>query len=226
MEVPSKVFDRSNLPETFLKLPGMNETQETSAAFQRYWQHYETMQEWMAKYVAAWKDNQTNCSTKMTRRQQAKNKLRQQTKQENMVINGTRFHGRSSGNQFPTVSENSYVEQADSGDESSEGSEFDVEVSDELKQFFIQSQKHRDERERRKQQEMRQRIEDEKKDGCKSNTEAPKERPGAKRNEEMKILYGKCTPMIQGLETAIQMEYDHVLDRKQPQLWPSIALNL
>jgi gem associated protein 8 len=56
--------------------------------------------------------------------------------------------------------------------------------------------------------------------------EAPKERPGAKRTAEMKLLYGKGAPMIHGMETALQMTYDRNVDLKQPKTWPNMPLRV
>ena len=57
-------------------------------------------------------------------------------------------------------------------------------------------------------------------------TAAPKERPGAKRTSEMKLLYGKGAPMIHGMETALQMTFDRNLDIKEPKVWPNMPLKL
>ena len=59
-----------------------------------------------------------------------------------------------------------------------------------------------------------------------ATTEAPKEQPGTKRTNEMKMLYGKGAAMIHGMETALQLTYDRNLDLRQPKLWPHLPLNI
>lgn len=56
--------------------------------------------------------------------------------------------------------------------------------------------------------------------------EAPKERPGARRTAEMKLLYGTGAAMIHGMETAVQMSFDRNTDIKQPKYWPNMPLKI
>lgn len=55
---------------------------------------------------------------------------------------------------------------------------------------------------------------------------APTEQPGARRKAEMKELYGTGAPMIQGMETAMQMTFDRFSDRFQPSLWPNMPIKI
>lgn len=55
---------------------------------------------------------------------------------------------------------------------------------------------------------------------------APLERPGERRNAEMKRLYGENAPRIQAMETAMQLNFDRNCDRLQPKYWPVIPLKL
>lgn len=183
MEIPHSLHQR--IPS----LPGVSENQEAVATFQRYWQHYEMMQEWMRKYVKAWNDNRNSYSRKMTHKQRGNKKITVKTGTQKFA--GHRracYHSNSSDQGFsPPTEEHVPAERVHGNqDASSSGSEFEVEVSEEFKQFFIQSQKHRDEREKRKQDEVKER-EQAGVEGSKHNIEAPKERPGSKRNEEMKV---------------------------------------
>lgn len=59
-----------------------------------------------------------------------------------------------------------------------------------------------------------------------ATTQAPTERPGARRTQEMKLLYGKGAAMIHGMETAMQMTYDRNTDILQPKLWPNMPLKI
>lgn len=55
---------------------------------------------------------------------------------------------------------------------------------------------------------------------------APTERPGVRRTQELKELYGAGSPMIQAMETAMQMSFDRFLDESQPSLWPNMPLKI
>ena len=57
-----------------------------------------------------------------------------------------------------------------------------------------------------------------------TTTSAPSEQPGAKRKEEMNVLYGKHAPLIMSLEASLQLNYDKNCDIRQPVFWPSIPL--
>ena len=61
---------------------------------------------------------------------------------------------------------------------------------------------------------------------ARATTEAPTERPGFKRTQEMKMLYGKGAAMIHGMETAMQLTFDRYVDLHQPKLWPHLPLNI
>lgn len=60
----------------------------------------------------------------------------------------------------------------------------------------------------------------------KRSTQPPSERPGERRRIEMKKLYGEDAAKIQGMETAIQLNFDRHCDKKQPKYWPIIPLKL
>jgi len=54
----------------------------------------------------------------------------------------------------------------------------------------------------------------------------PTQQLGAKRKEEMALLYGPLAPKIQGMETAMHLSFDRKCDKYQPKLWPNIPLSL
>ncbi|XP_077984499.1 gem-associated protein 8-like isoform X2 [Glandiceps talaboti] len=87
-----------------------------------------------------------------------------------------------------------------------------MEVSQQMKAFFALSEKHREERIY--------------KASASTSHLAPSEKPGERRRQEMKILYGNDAAMIHGMETAIQLQFDRNYDKKQPKLWPTIPLKL
>ncbi|XP_072170915.1 gem-associated protein 8-like [Diadema setosum] len=130
---------------------------------------------------------------------------------------------------------------------------FEIELSEEMRQFFLQSQRHKEELkeiklafdEKRKQEMMEKNkipktshdeahMDDEflpefsisRKSRMKNMMGAPKEQPGQRRAKEMKMLYGKDSPAIHGMETAIQMQFDRNCDKKQPSFWPSVPLKM
>ncbi|CAF0717123.1 unnamed protein product [Brachionus calyciflorus] len=59
-----------------------------------------------------------------------------------------------------------------------------------------------------------------------STKNAPLERAGLKREEELEILYGHKAKQIHLLETNMQMQYDKNFDIFQPKFWPMCNLNL
>ncbi|MEE6522229.1 hypothetical protein FKM82_020667 [Ascaphus truei] len=58
------------------------------------------------------------------------------------------------------------------------------------------------------------------------SAQPPSERPGERRVAEMKKLYGEDAAKIQGMETAMQLNFDRHCDKKQPKYWPIIPLKL
>ncbi|XP_049325526.1 gem-associated protein 8 isoform X1 [Astyanax mexicanus] len=120
--------------------------------------------------------------------------------------------------------------------ESSEESEIEcnvskMEISAELRQFFAQTEQHREELKKQQQMEAERQEDyvladqDLHRVSWRS-AQAPVERPGERRSAEMKKLYGKDAAKIQGMETAMQLTFDRNCDRKQPKYWPVIPLNL
>uniref|UniRef100_A0A250XWT8 Gem-associated protein 8 n=2 Tax=Castor canadensis TaxID=51338 RepID=A0A250XWT8_CASCN len=104
-----------------------------------------------------------------------------------------------------------------------------MEITDELRQYFAETERHREER-RRQQQLDAERLEDyiNADHGLYYNThrtvEPPSERPGERRQAEMKRLYGDSAAKIQAMEAAVQLSFNKHCDRKQPKYWPVIPL--
>ncbi|CAL8388646.1 unnamed protein product [Boreogadus saida] len=107
-----------------------------------------------------------------------------------------------------------------------------MEITEELRQYFALTEKHREEL--KKQQEL-----EDKEHACYvpadqdlhrgarlGTTAAPNERPGARRGAEMRKLYGVDTAKIQAMEAALQLNFDRNCDRKLPKYWPVIPLRL
>ncbi|XP_068776464.1 gem-associated protein 8 isoform X1 [Struthio camelus] len=120
------------------------------------------------------------------------------------------------------------------GSDSEEEIEYDLsnmEITEELRQFFAQTERHREEL--RKQQQLEaehQEVYVEADHDLHTKTgrseQPPAERPGERRMAEMKKLYGAGAAKIQAMETAMQLTFDKNCDKKQPKYWPVIPLKL
>ncbi|XP_060234716.1 gem-associated protein 8-like [Meriones unguiculatus] len=102
-------------------------------------------------------------------------------------------------------------------------------ITEELRQYFAVTERHREER-RKQQQREAERLDDYvyADHGLYYNhhrsVEPPSERPGERRLAEMKQLYGKSTSKIMAMEAAVQLSFNKFCDRKQPRYWPVIPL--
>lgn len=104
-----------------------------------------------------------------------------------------------------------------------------MEITDELRQYFAVTEKHREERRRQQQLEAERLKEYVNADhdlycNNRRTVKAPTERPGERRQAEMKRLYGDSAPKILAMETAVQLSFDKHCDRKHPKYWPVIPL--
>nr|XP_025131610.1 gem-associated protein 8 isoform X2 [Bubalus bubalis] len=103
-------------------------------------------------------------------------------------------------------------------------------ITDELRQYFAETEQHQEEL-RRQHQLDAARLKDYVNadhglycDKRGRSTLPPTERPGERRQAEMKRLYGASAAKIQAMETAMQLSFDKHCDRKQPKYWPVIPL--
>uniref|UniRef100_A0A7M4EEA0 Gem nuclear organelle associated protein 8 n=1 Tax=Crocodylus porosus TaxID=8502 RepID=A0A7M4EEA0_CROPO len=106
-----------------------------------------------------------------------------------------------------------------------------MEITEELRQYFAQTEKHRQELRRQQQleaerQDMYVEADHDLHVRTGRSVQAPTERPGERRMAEMKKLYGVGAPKIQAMETAMQLTFDKNCDKKQPKYWPVIPLKL
>ncbi|XP_035184911.1 gem-associated protein 8 isoform X2 [Oxyura jamaicensis] len=120
-------------------------------------------------------------------------------------------------------------------DSESEGEiEYDLsnmEITEELRQFFAQTERHREELRRQQQleaeqQEMYVEADQDLHRSTRRSVEPPTERPGERRMVEMEKLYGAEAAKILAMETAMQLIFDRNCDKKQPKYWPIIPLKL
>ncbi|KAK7893283.1 hypothetical protein WMY93_022435 [Mugilogobius chulae] len=106
-----------------------------------------------------------------------------------------------------------------------------MEISEELRQYFAQTERHREELKRQQQLEEQQHDyvpadQDLHGSSYRSTVAPPNERPGERRAAEMKKLYGKDASKIMAMEAAMQLTFDRNCDLKQPKYWPVIPLKL
>ncbi|XP_054977720.1 gem-associated protein 8 [Sorex araneus] len=115
----------------------------------------------------------------------------------------------------------------------SEGVECDVsnmEITQELRDYFAQTERHQEER-------KRQQLLDEKRledyvnadhdlyhNWSQRSAEPPDSRVWERRLEDMQRLYGDSANKIQAMEAAMQLTFDKHCDRKRPKYWPVIPL--
>ncbi|XP_073442306.1 gem-associated protein 8 [Dendrobates tinctorius] len=125
-------------------------------------------------------------------------------------------------------------EEAVATDSDEEGIECDMsnmEITEELRQYFAETERHREELKRQQQleEEMHEQYVDAGHDlhiPTRRSTHPPSEKPGERRRIEMKKLYGEDAAQIQGMETAMQLNFDRHCDKKLPKYWPIIPLKL
>ncbi|ESO07137.1 hypothetical protein HELRODRAFT_170439 [Helobdella robusta] len=123
-------------------------------------------------------------------------------------------------------------------DDGDDDEEYEMHISEEMRQFFEISAKHREERDKvPKSQHHHQKLETDTENNDKSQSNEPPdteladdtdliEKPGEARMKEMKELYGKGAAKIYAMETAMQLTFDRNFDQKLPKFWPALPLNL
>ncbi|XP_063248940.1 gem-associated protein 8 [Prinia subflava] len=143
------------------------------------------------------------------------------------------YQEREDADEDSEMEENAEGDSEMEEDSESEGEiEYDLsnmEITEELRQFFAETERHREELRRQQQleaedpyveadQDLHRRVE--------RSVEPPTERPGERRMAEMKKLYGAEAAKIQAMEAAMQLVFDRNCDKKQPKYWPIIPLKL
>ncbi|KAM8820548.1 gem-associated protein 8 [Eudromia elegans] len=106
-----------------------------------------------------------------------------------------------------------------------------MEITEELREFFAQTERHREEL--RKQQQLEAEHQEVYVDASHDfhmktgrSVQPPTERPGERQMAEMKKLYGDRAAKIHAMETAMQLNFDRNCDKYQPKYWPVIPLKL
>ncbi|XP_060065863.1 gem-associated protein 8-like [Ylistrum balloti] len=139
------------------------------------------------------------------------------------------YHQGNSNGQISTGDKDSTSQETQHGSDS-ESEVFEMEITDDMVEFFAKSEQHKKERDAQKteklQEDSRLDLEGAKLTKKAPTTAAPHERPGARRTQEMILLYGKGAAMVHGMETAMQMSYDRNMDILQPKYWPNMPLKI
>ncbi|KAL7369778.1 hypothetical protein ABVT39_008635 [Epinephelus coioides] len=186
----------------------------SSPVYSRYWQHYQQAMAWHQRHRRAYRKaleaaySQEQCPGSHQQR----------------YVDWNAGEGDSKDGE-------------DGDEESSSDSEIEcdvsnMEISEELRQYFAQTEKHREELKKQQQMEAEQQDsyvpadQDLRGVSWRSSAAPPSERPGERRGAEMKKLYGKDAAKILAMEAAMQLNFDRNCDLKQPKYWPVIPLKL
>uniref|UniRef100_A0A672G2D6 Gem (nuclear organelle) associated protein 8 n=1 Tax=Salarias fasciatus TaxID=181472 RepID=A0A672G2D6_SALFA len=176
----------------------------SAPVFTRYWQHYHQAMAWYQRHRRAY----------------------------------SKAWEAAYGPPRPRPRERRYADWQEDGDEdsSSDGEiECDVsnmEISEELRQYFAQTERHREELKKQQQLEAEQQDRyvpaDHDLHGAswRSSVAPPAERPGERRAAEMRKLYGEDASKILAMEAAMQLTFERNCDLKRPKYWPVIPLKL
>ncbi|KAA0704632.1 Gem-associated protein 8 [Triplophysa tibetana] len=191
--------------------------------YARYWQHYKHAINWHKRHKRAYKKAMEACYIPSM--------FHMYSSSVQQYSDWDAAEGRLDRDRA-TEEESETDENDESSDEGMiECTVSNVDISEELRQYFAQTEMHR--QNLKIQQEMNAveqdsyvlADEDLHRVSWKSVL-PPSERPGESRAVEMKKLYGKEAAKIQGMETAMLLTFDRNCDRKQPKYWPVIPLNL
>ncbi|XP_039195740.1 gem-associated protein 8 [Crotalus tigris] len=106
-----------------------------------------------------------------------------------------------------------------------------MEITEELRHYFEQTERHQEELRKQKQleaehQEIYVEADHDLHLSTSRSVQPPAEKPGNRRMAEMRKLYGKGANKIQAMETIMQLNFDRNCDTKQPKYWPIISLKL
>ncbi|XP_062270634.1 gem-associated protein 8 [Scomber scombrus] len=190
----------------------------SSPVYSRYWQHYQQAMAWHQRHRRAYQ------------------------KALKASYCPSYFHPQCPSSQeryadWHDAGEGDSEDGEDGDEESSSDSEIEcdvsnMEISEELRQYFAHTEKHREELKKQQQMEAEQHDsyvpadQDMHVVSWRSSAAPPFERPGERRAAEMKKLYGKDAAKILAMEAAMQLTFDSKCDRKQPKYWPVIPLKL
>ncbi|KAL4635727.1 gem-associated protein 8 isoform X1, partial [Arapaima gigas] len=191
--------------------------------YSRYWHHYQQAKLWQQRHRQAYRVALASVYG------ESPTQSRYADWHEGEGASSPRTEGRKS--QVRARPSPVSAPQDGSSDSEIECDVSNMEITEELRQYFAQTERHREEL------KQQQRMESEQSDryvladhdlnrDSQRSVQPPSERPGERRRAEMKKLYGEDASKILGMETAMQLTFDRNCDKKQPKYWPVIPLKL
>ncbi|KFP01587.1 Gem-associated protein 8, partial [Calypte anna] len=214
--------------------------------YARYWKHYDLAMRWMRRHQRAyrkaieafyrlpWHPSAASPSSHYSDWDGYDLPHTQNSSSNYSPRGRARYHGRARQRTDAHQSSKDADRESEMEEDSeSEGEiEYDLsnmEITEELRQFFAQTERHREELRRQQQLEAEDQYVEADQDLHKMmerSVQPPTERPGERRMAEMKKLYGAEAAKIQAMEAAMQLIFDRNCDKKQPKYWPIIPLKL
>ncbi|KAJ4924424.1 hypothetical protein JOQ06_000664 [Pogonophryne albipinna] len=179
----------------------------SSPMYSRYWQHYQQAMAWHQRHQRAYR----------------------KALEAAYGPPHSQAHGQAPG---PAHSHPHSQEPCPSSQREIECDVSNMVISEELREYFAHTEKHRVELKKQQQIEAEEHesyvpADQDLRSGSWRNSMAPpSERPGERRGAEMKKLYGEDAAKIQAMEAAMQLNFDRHCDLKQPKYWPVIPLKL
>lgn len=111
-----------------------------------------------------------------------------------------------------------------------------LDISEDYLKFVIETKRHQSERKRLREKKLRyndvvEYVDISQIDSFVHKSSAPKkfvkhQDINAKRNEQMFELYGEDYKLIQGMEAALQLNFDRLCDSYQPKCWPIMPIRM
>nr|XP_056717940.1 gem-associated protein 8 [Euleptes europaea] len=212
--------------------------------YARYWKHYNQAMQWMNRHKIAYRKamwplyHQSFFPSEHSSRRYSDwdggNHLRDGPYS---AYSHSSRHGHPPRPQLTSRGNNTSVYRDSKTENESEDEEAiecdlsNMEITEELRQYFEQTERHREEL--RKQQQLEAEHQDtyveadhDLHPSIGRSAQPPAEKPGERRLAEMKKLYGVGASKIQAMETTMQLGFDRNCDKKQPKYWPVIPLKL
>ncbi|KAM3585161.1 uncharacterized protein V6R79_009169 [Siganus canaliculatus] len=194
----------------------------SSPVYSRYWEHYQQAMAWHQRHRRAYRKALEAAYGPSYWQEQHPSSRRRYAD----------WHAERNDGKDEEDGDEEVEEEESSSDSEIECDVSNMEISEELREYFAQTEKHREELKKQQQMEAEQQDSyvpaDQDLHGVswRSSTAPPSERPGERRVVEMKKLYGKDAPKILAMETAMQLTFDRNCDLKKPKFWPVIPLKL
>ncbi|XP_044286505.1 gem-associated protein 8 [Varanus komodoensis] len=215
--------------------------------YARYWKHYNQAMEWMCRHKMAYRKAMASLYNPSLFSSENHPSKRYHDWDEGGPMEDGSYCAftRSSKAPYiprpsrapPNTGRREAVERESETDTESEGEgeiEYDLsnmEITEELRQYFEQTERHREELRKQQQLEAEHQgtyveADHDLHQSAGRSAQPPAEKPGERRMAEMKKLYGAGASKIQAMETTMQLGFDRNCDKKQPKYWPIIPLKL